>query len=48
MTLTVCVCLLQVSPVLLPDSILHEKLQGCVPHMPSLQQNPARREEAML
>ena len=44
----VCVCVLQASPVLLPDPILHEKLQGCVPHMPPLQQSPARREEKML
>lgn len=47
--LTVCVCvLLQVSPVLLPDSFLHETLQGCIPHVPPLQQSPARREEEML
>lgn len=52
LTLTVCVylcvCVLQVSLRLLPDPIICETLQGCVPHVPPLQQNPACREEKML
>lgn len=36
------VCVLQVSPVLLPDSVLHEEIQGCLPHLPTLQQSAAR------
>lgn len=46
--LQMSVALLQVGAVLLPDPLLHEQLQGCVPHLPSLQQGAPRWEEKML
>jgi len=35
-------------PVLLPDSFLHEQIQGCAPHVPSLLQSAARPQEEVL